>query len=456
MTCLETHGEALKPQAQDVQSCGCAFASDRQVEATSGEALLRARLLVRNAFSLHAVLGGTLHLIAALLFEILPFHFLKLAGESLDLVLVLVDLRLVHVELGSHRLHLVGLLLQVLLIHAQLLADLRTWGPSKQALEFDVDLLLLLNLNVLFNNLFGLLDEPLLERLDFLEQLPSFWVRALKLAPTVIVQRVFQLFRQGLDLELFGHQLSLQSECFLAKVTNLGCLVLDNSQLALEITDAELQQLDVLKTLLVLELTLSQSSLKNLDLLVQQSQFVVSSDELRAKDVTLVDGLLHLLLGKFVFHGRVLDDVVKLDDLLLFLFDGLLGLLVRRNFRVQLDFDEVSFLDGHAVVEVLGSQSLIFSLNFFLELGDLVLSNFELAVQLSYIVLGFQQILRIQVFLGTDRFVEVLLLLELGFELDGFLLQLRHQVFLQLDLFEHAHELSLVLLGLLLVRVTLL
>ena len=67
---------------------------------------------------------------------------------------------------------------------------------------------------------------------------------------------------------VFGHQLCLQSQAFLSEVTDLGGLVLDNAKFALEIADAELKQLDVFQTLLVLDLTLGEGGLENLDLLI--------------------------------------------------------------------------------------------------------------------------------------------------------------------------------------------
>jgi len=63
---------------------------------------------------------------------------------------------------------LVGLLLEVLLVHAQLLADFGTGSAGKKTLEFDVNFLLLLNLNVFLDNFFSLLDQPLLQSLDLL------------------------------------------------------------------------------------------------------------------------------------------------------------------------------------------------------------------------------------------------------------------------------------------------
>jgi len=142
-------------------------------------------------------------LLAALLLVVATLHLLQLAGQPLDFVLVLVDLSLVHVELGCHCLHLVGLLLEVLLVNAELLGDLGARLASEQILELNIQLLLLLNNHVLLDDLLGLLDEALLECLDLLEHFPSVWVSALQLAPAVVVERIFEFLRQSLDGEAF-------------------------------------------------------------------------------------------------------------------------------------------------------------------------------------------------------------------------------------------------------------
>jgi hypothetical protein len=198
----------------------------------------------------------------------------------------------------------------MLLIHAQLLANLRTRCTCQQTLEFDVDLFFLLNLHVFFNHLFGFLDQPFLQSLDLLQQFPSFGVSAFKFAPPVVIQRILELLRKSLDLKFLSHQLRLQSKTLFAQITNLGCLALDNLKFTLQIADAELEEFDVFKTLLVLQFSLRKRSLENLDLFVQECKFVVSADELSAKNVAFVDSLLHFFLGQFVFLCRVFDDVV--------------------------------------------------------------------------------------------------------------------------------------------------
>lgn len=68
---------------------------------------------------------------------------------------------------------------------------------------------------------------------------------------------------------------------------------------------------------MVLLLTFGQGGLKNLDLLVQEGKFVVSSDELGAEDVSFVDDLCVLFLLLFVLAVGFLDNVGQLEKFLL-------------------------------------------------------------------------------------------------------------------------------------------
>jgi len=160
--------------------------------------LLFDRAALRGVKSL---LSLALNLLAALLLVVLAFHILKLTGESLDLVLVLIDLSLIHVEFSGHSLHLSGLLLKVLLIDGELLGDLRAGLSGKEILQLNVQLLLLLNDDVLLDDFLCFLNQTLLQGLDLLQHFPSVWVCTLKLSPTVIVKRVLELLAECLHLE---------------------------------------------------------------------------------------------------------------------------------------------------------------------------------------------------------------------------------------------------------------
>jgi hypothetical protein len=148
-----------------------------------------------------SLLGFALDLLTTLLLVVLALHVLELASKALDLVLVLIDLSLVHVKFSGHGLHLSGLLLEVLLVDRELFGNLGTGLSGKQVLKFNVELLLLLDDNILLNNLLGLLNETLLEGLDLLEHFPGVWVSALKLSPTMVVERVLEFLRQCLNLK---------------------------------------------------------------------------------------------------------------------------------------------------------------------------------------------------------------------------------------------------------------
>jgi len=103
--------------------------------------------------------------------------------------------------------------------------------------------------------------------------------------------------------------LLVQINDLLAKFVNLLGLRLNNTELALQISNRVVENLDVLKTLLVLVLTLAQSGLQDLDLLVKKRQFIITSDELGTENISLVDHLGDNLLLLLVLIVGFLDDV---------------------------------------------------------------------------------------------------------------------------------------------------
>ncbi len=218
--------------------------------------------------SIRFLLGFRVVLLSALLLVVSPLHLLQFSRQPLDLILVLVDLRLVHVEFGCHGLHLVGLLLQVLLVDGQLFSDFGAGLTSKQVFEFDVEFLFFLDDDVLLNNLLGLLNQSLLECLDLLEHLPSVGISALEFPPAVAVERVFEFLRKRFDTETFGEQLLVEVDDFVAEVVDLAGLGTDNPEFALEVSNRVVKDPDVFKSLLVLVLALAEGGLQDLDLLV--------------------------------------------------------------------------------------------------------------------------------------------------------------------------------------------
>ena len=232
-------------------------------------------------------LGLALHGLTALLLVVLSLHLLELAGQSLDLILVLVDLSLVHVEFGSHGFHLVGLLLQVLLVDGKLFGNLRTWLSGQEVLEFDVELFLLLDGHVLLDDLLSFLDQTLLEGLDLEQELKGVRVRTLKLSPSVVVEWVLKLFGKGLDLKALFLKCVAETEHLFLVLSDFRRLGFLNLELTLVLTDLVTEKLDILKPLVVLNFTLSERDLQNLDLLVKESQLVISADQLSSQNIPL-------------------------------------------------------------------------------------------------------------------------------------------------------------------------
>ena len=103
--------------------------------------------------------------------------------------------------------------------------------------------------------------------------------------------------------------------------------------------------------------------------------------------------------------SRVLDDVVELLDFSFLLLNCLLCFFVVFNLCIQTDLNKVSFLDGHAMIEMLSSKSLVLRLNFLLKLSDLVLRNLELSVEFSNVILSLQEIFGVKIFFRTDSFI---------------------------------------------------
>ena len=136
------------------------------------------------------------------------------------------------------------------------------------------------------------------------------------------------------------------------------------------------------------------------------------------------------------------DDVGKLLDLVLQLGLDLLGLVVLLLFGFQAALNSVDLLLSDSQVMVLVGQGLVFGFDFILKLGDLVRSDLELPLELSHFILGFNQILGVQVPVGSDSLIEVLLLFQLAFEFDVFLFQFGDKILLKLDFFNHLHEIG--------------
>ena len=158
-------------------------------------------------------------------------------------------------------------MLQILLVDGQLLGDLGAGLSGKEVLELDVKLLLLLDGHVFLDNLLRFLDQTLLECLNLEQELKGVGVSALKLSPSMVVERVLKLFGEGLDLEALLLESVTETEDFFLVLGDLGGLCLLNLELTLVLADLVTKQLDVFKTLVELNLTLAECYLQDLNLL---------------------------------------------------------------------------------------------------------------------------------------------------------------------------------------------
>mmetsp|Transcript_148054 Transcript_148054/g.258764 ORF Transcript_148054/g.258764 Transcript_148054/m.258764 type:complete len:445 (+) Transcript_148054:213-1547(+) len=377
----------------------------------------------------HSLLGHAQLLFAlqdmvlGLLLVELLLGFLQFTGQALDLILVLRHLRCRHVQLRGHPLHLPIPLPQVLMVNVQLLGHLRPRLTGEDVLQLHIQLLLLLDDHILLHALLRLRNQPLLQRLDLLDHLVLLRVGALQLPPAVDVHGVLQLLGQGLDLSTLLHELVLGPCDLLLQVLHVADLPLGDVQVALQLLDLQPQHADVHQPVTILDLPLVQGGLLDADLLVQQGQLVVAADELRAEDVPLVHHVVELLLLLGPLCVAVGDDLVELVDLLVQALDlALLGLFLA--FQVlDLPLQGLHQLLRLLLREVLLHQGLLLGRDFLLQLVNLVVHDFELPLHLIDLIMGLDQVLRVQVPIRPHGLVQVLLLLQLGLTLADLLLQ---------------------------------
>ena len=117
--------------------------------------------------------------------------------------------------------------------------------------------------------LLSLLDQSLLKSLDLLKHFPSVWISSLKLSPSVAIEWVLKFLRESLNLKSLGQELLLKVVDLLSQVWDLRSLGLYDSKLTLVVSNLELKESDILKSLLILDLTSGKSTLKDLDLLIK-------------------------------------------------------------------------------------------------------------------------------------------------------------------------------------------
>lgn len=102
----------------------------------------------------------------------------------------------------------------------------------------------------------------------------------------------------------------------------------------------------------------------------------------------------------------------------------------------------VCFFPSYSEVVHSRGKCSLFHSDFVFQLRDLMGSNSEFALELRHLVLALNQVLRVEVTVGSNGLVQVLLSFQFAFEVNVFLLKLADQVLFQLDFLNHLHEVT--------------
>jgi len=80
----------------------------------------------------------------------------------------------------------------------------------------------------------------------------------------------------------------VKREGFLLQLVNLRSLCLNYLQFTGQVSDLEFKQPDILQPLAVLDFSFAQSALQDLNLLIEQCQLIIPTNQLRSQNVTLI------------------------------------------------------------------------------------------------------------------------------------------------------------------------
>lgn len=236
-----------------------------------------------------------------LVLELVLLDHVQLSGQAFHLILVLIDLCLVHVDFGCHGLQLFVLFVQCCLHRVHFLHIDIAGTFHDVVLQFFLHFFFFVQSQFFFHNFFCLRDEAFLQILNFFEQFVSLGVSSFKPPPSVDILRIFEFFGQSLDLDLFLEQLLLEMVDLFLEWPDAHVFLVGNLLLGLEVLDDELEDLDVVALLGELLLAFLERVFHDADLLVEQRQFVVASNQVCAQLVALVHHLFVFLLQPVVF-----------------------------------------------------------------------------------------------------------------------------------------------------------
>lgn len=247
--------------------------------------------------------------------------------------------------------------------------------------------------HVLLRHFLSLGNEPLLERLDFLDELVGLNIRRLKLSPSVDVEGLAEFILQELSLLLLLEQLLLKQVDFASQVRETVGLILRVLDLTLELSDLLHKFENVISLLLVVDASLAESTLLNLNLLVQEQEFLVTLDELGAQNITLVDDHFVVLALLLLLRFSLSNDILESRNVALL---GLYHLVTGINLLLDVFLillQDVVLLPDSLLLLVVSLVLFVLSGDLFFQLTQLLREELVLHLQFSNLVLGFQKIL---------------------------------------------------------------
>ena len=198
-----------------------------------------------------------------------------------------------------------------------------------------------------------------------------------------------------------------------------------DNQFSLDVGDLLLGADDLSDLLLVVNLTLVQCGLLDLNLLIEDLKLLITLDQLRTQDITLVDNHLVVFLLLLLFLFCLGDDEFEARDVT---FLGLDHVVTRGD--LLLDLLNVSIEGGVLILillllRFLSGNSGILGLDLLLELRDLLSHSLELHLELCDLLGSLKKVLRVEVSVRAHGLIEVLLLLQAALSLYVLLLKLR-------------------------------
>jgi len=141
----------------------------------------------------------------------------------------------------------------------------------------------------------------------------------------VHVQWLLKFVREELSLLLLLQELLLKKVYFSLQIWDALGLGLSVNQLSLKGGDLVDELLDLLLLLVIVDVTLVESGLLDLDLLVEVMELLISLDELGGEDISLIHDhfVVFLLLG--LLSLSLLNDILQPANIVLLSLNHLVG-----------------------------------------------------------------------------------------------------------------------------------